>query len=514
MLILVTCLLLFLTAFALVIVRIIQPQARYTWLVATGGGLLAFLSVFVWLAQMPVELAFPAWQPQTLFKTPIFFRVDGATWALAASIITLTLSILLTSVSRPIFTNSLSWAGILILSGLGLLAITANNPLTLLLIWALFDLSELAIQLSSVQGEKNNERVVISFSTRVFGIATLLWSYIESFSAGNVFTFQSIPPDTGVYLVIAAGLRLGVLPLHLPYSAESSIRRGFGTALRLVGAASTLSILGRVQIASTALTPFLMILVAAAGLYGGWMWLRAPDDLNGRPYWMIGIASLSVLSALSGNSIGAAAWACALVMVGGMLFLSSVQIDWLTRALLVGAWSLSSLPFSLTASVWQESFNFITPFGVAAQALLAAGFVRHALRANASDSLADQPSWTKIVYPAGIVLLIMMQVIFGFIGWDGALQFGNILISISASLLTLGLVWGTRRFRIFNPVRAHWLTSAGASVNGVYQGLWSIYRGLARLGQAVTDTLEGEGGIMWTLLFLILFISIIVQGIQ
>jgi predicted permease len=37
---------------------------------------------------------------------------------------------------------------------------------------------------------------------------------------------------------------------------------------------------------------------------------------------------------------------------------------------------------------------------------------------------------------------------------------------------------------------------------------------LARLGLAVTDALEGEGGIMWTLLFLILFISIIVQGIQ
>lgn len=514
MLILITCLLLFLTAFALVILRITQPQARYTWLVATGGGLLAFLSVFVWLAQMPVELSFPTWQPQALFKIPIFFRADGATWALAASVIALMLAILLTAVTRPIFTNSLSWAGTLTLSGLGLLAITANNPLTLLLIWALFDLTELITQLSSVQGEKNNERVVISFSTRAFGIVILLWSYIESFSTGNIFTFQSIPSNAGVYLVIAAGLRLGVLPLHLPYSADSSIRRGFGTALRLIGAASTLSILGRVQIASTSLTPFLMILVAAASLYGGWMWLRAPDDLNGRPYWMIGIASLSVLSALSGNPIGAAAWACALVLVGGSLFLSSVQIGWLNRALLVGAWSLSSLPFSITASTWQGNLNFITPFGVVAQVLIAAGFVRHALRASASESLDDQPGWAKGVYPAGILLLIVMQILFGFIGWDGALQPGNILIAVSASFLTLGLVWGTRRFRIFNPVRAHWVTSAGAGINGLYQGFWSIYRGLARLGLAVTDTLEGEGGIMWTLLFLILFISIIVQGIQ
>jgi hypothetical protein len=43
--------------------------------------------------------------------------------------------------------------------------------------------------------------------------------------------------------------------------------------------------------------------------------------------------------------------------------------------------------------------------------------------------------------------------------------------------------------------------------------LWVIYRLLGRISQAITTTLEGEGGIMWTLLFLILFISFITQGI-
>jgi predicted permease len=140
--------------------------------------------------------------------------------------------------------------------------------------------------------------------------------------------------------------------------------------------------------------------------------------------------------------------------------------------------------------------------------------VRHVLRASGSESLEQQPGWAKVVYPAGIMLLIVIQVLLGFVGWDGALKFGNIFIALFASALTFGLFWGTRRFRIFNPVRAHWVTSAGSGINSLYQGLWSIYRGLARLGLAITDALEGEGGIMWTLLFLILFISIIVQGIQ
>ena len=514
MLILVTCLLLFMTALVLVILRTTQPNARYGWLVASSGAALAVASVFIWLAQMPFQLTLPAWEPESLFSTPVLFSADGISWAFAISIAVLTLSILLTAVTRPVFVNSLSWAGILSLGGMGILAVTANNPLTLLLMWAFLDMTELVSQLSSVKGEKSSERVVISFATRMLGIGLLLWAYIESLASGNTVVFQSMPAGTGIYLVIAAGLRLGVLPLHLPYAADSSLRRGFGTALRLIGAVSSLSVLGRIQIIPTGFTFILMILASVAAIYGGWMWLRAPDELSGRPYWMIGMASLAVLSALNGNPIGAAAWGCAMLLVGGALFLSSVQDVRLSRALLIGSWSLSALPFSLTGGAWVGNLSFTVVFALAAQALMMAGFVRHALRASSTESLDDQPSWAKAVYPLGIILLLVIQFLIGFIGWDGARQIGNIFPALLASFLTLGLVWGTRRFRIFNPVRAHWVTTAGAGVNSLYQWLWSLYHGLARLAQSITEALEGEGGIMWTLLFLILFISIIVQGIQ
>jgi len=42
MLILISCLLLFITAFALLVLQVTRPNARYTWLVAVGGALLAF----------------------------------------------------------------------------------------------------------------------------------------------------------------------------------------------------------------------------------------------------------------------------------------------------------------------------------------------------------------------------------------------------------------------------------------------------------------------------------------
>lgn len=514
MLILISCLLLLATALALIVLRTFQPDARYTWLVAVGGGILALSSVFIWLAQMPFAFLLPAWKPAALFTTPILFSADGISWALAIAIGALTVSTLLTAVTQPVFAMSFSWVGTLALGAVGILAVTADNPLTLLLVWAALDMTELVTQLGSVNGPANNEKVVISFATRALGIGLLIWASIVSIAEGNVFEFESMPVHTSIYLVAAAGLRLGVLPLHLPYSTESRLRRGFGTSLRLVSAVSSLVLLGRIPAVNmnSGWGIILMVLAVIAAIYGGWMWLRAPDDLNGRPYWVIGVASLSVMSALSGNPVGAVAWGCALILTGGALFLASVQSLWLNRAMLIGAWSLSTLPFSLTASAWVNTPGLFTPFIVIAQALIVAGFIRHALRPSGRDTLDSQPDWTRVVYPAGIYLLIIFQLLLGWIGWQGASQIGAWLQAVIAALLTLGLFWATRRFRIFNPVRAHWVTSTASGLNSIYQWLWDVYRSLARMSHAVTLTLEGEGGIMWTLLFLALFVSLIVQG--
>ena len=514
MLILVSCLLLFLTALALMALRVTQPTARFAWLVAVGGAMLALASVFIWLAQMPFQFALPAWQPLALFVSPISFRADGQSWPIAISIAALTLTMLLTAVARPVIANSYTWVGALALGGLGLMAVTADNPLTLLLVWAALDITELIAQLLSVEGPVNNEKVVTSFSTRALGIGILLWANIVSIAQGSVFNFQSIPASSGLYLIVAAGLRLGVLPLHLPYSSKSTLRRGFGTSLRLISAVSSLTLLANVPPgSSTTFTPFLLAFAIIAALYGGWMWLRAPDELTGRPYWIIGLAALSVTSALSGNPMGAVAWGCALILVGGALFLASVQQVWMNRILLIGAWSLSSLPFSLTASAWIGNLGFFIPFVVAAQALLVAGFIRHVLRPSGRDTLESQPSWTRTVYPAGILLLIVCQLLLGFIGWEGALKIGAWLQALITSVLAFGLVWATPRLRILNPIRAHWVNPAASHVDNLYSGFWTAYSVFGRINQAINVTLEGEGGIMWTLLFLVIFISLLTQGL-
>lgn len=520
MFILITVIALLVTALVLLILQFSAPGFRYSWLIATSGALIGWISVLVWQVQMPMALQFPAWQPTSLFSQSPTFVGDEIAWAFAVSLTTLCLAIILTAVVRSNFPRVINWIGTLILTALGVLSVVADNPLTLVLIWAAIDISELIAQMRVMEDPKLSERAVIAFASRAAGILILLWAGMVSVANGQVLDFRQAPPQAGLYLVLAAGLRLGVLPLHLPYPSESTLRRGFGTGLRLISVASSLILLARIPLSSlqSPVTPFLLILTSLAAVYGSWMWLRAPDELTGRPFWIIGMSSLAVAAALRANPIGATAWGCGIVLSGGALFLASEQHKWLTRALFVGAWGISSLPFSLTATGWDSGapIPFLAwlawPFLIAGHAMLIAGFIRHSQRTTTRVRNEDQPVWGKNIYPIGISILLLTTILLGLFGWSGTLRLGNWFAGALVSLLTLALLWLTPRMRILNPVRAHWVRPANASwFDWGYQFLWNIYHRLGRVSNTISNMLEGESGIMWTLLFLALFISFFSQ---
>lgn len=518
MLILVTVFFLFLAALVIAILYWLRPEFRYFWLVAAGSALLGWVSVLTWQFRLPLGFQLPRWQPATLFLESLSFTADSLSWPFAFSIITLTFAVILTATARENFPAPIPWAATLVLGGLGLLAVLANNPLSLLMVWAAIDLAELVAQLRSVDGPQPSEKVVTAFAARVAGIGALLWANMVSISTGSPMNFQDAPTQAGLYLLLAAGLRLGVLPLHLPYASESAIRRGFGSALRLISAASSLILLARIPAASviSVFTPFLLSLIAMAAIYGGWMWLRAPDELTARPFWLIGVTSLAMAAALRGNPVGAAAWGCGLILSGGALFLSSAHHIWLRRALWIGVWGITALPFSITATGWESgslSFWPVWPFLLIAQALLLAGYLRHTMRSSLRTNFETLDRAAFYTYPLGIVLLLAAALLLGLWGWEGALQIGAWLPALAGVFLGGIAVWLAPRLRVLTPVRAHWLRPAATSwMDWFFRGLWGLYRLIGRLSNSFSTLLEGDGGFMWTLLFLVLFISLMAQG--
>ncbi|HEX8992622.1 MAG TPA: hypothetical protein VF784_13170 [Anaerolineales bacterium] len=517
MFILMTVALLFATTVALVVLSLARPQFRFSWLIAVGAAFLAWMLVIFWRGLLPFSISFAPWGLEGLIPSAPTLLADQYSWIYALSLVSVALATLLTATVREGFPDATTLAGAVGVCGLGVLAVTAGNPLTLALIWAGLDLAELAAWLRTTAGQAASQRLVTTFAVHAGAIVLLMLAQVISSSPTQSADFASITPQAGLLLLAAAGLRLGVLPLHVPYVLGSSFRRGIGTSIRLTSAAASLILLSRVPAASLSSLPALIILILSAGgsLYAAWMWLRAPDELAGRPFWIIGLAGLAMFSALRGNPAGSVAWGTALVLTGAALFLSSAQQVWLNRLLFVGAWEVSALPFSITAAGWSGRGGILDlglPVFIVVQAFLVAGFVRHTLRPAARTSLQTQPAWARSVYPAGIGLLLVMSLLLGLWGWDGALQVGTLASSIAATVLTVGLVWAVPRLPVLNPVPAHWLKPTSPSrLEAIFKGLLGIYSGLGRASQTITDVLEGEAGLLWTLLFLVLFIVLIVQ---
>jgi hypothetical protein len=519
MYVLITLVILGLTIATMIGLRLTQSSVSYSWLASALGALLAWISIIVWQARMPQNFTPSLWAPSGLFQASPAFLVDQYAWLYALSLAALAAAVMLTSPARAtLVVNPASWAGTLALTSLGLLAALADNPLTLVLCWSAIDMTEFINTLRASDSPALSERTVISFAVRAAGTSLALWaSVVGSASSGRVFLFENTSGQAGFILLIAAGLRLGVLPLHLTFRNEPVLRRGFGTVLRLMTAASSLILLSHLPVSSyqDQLIPYLLLFVALAALYGGWKWLFASDELRGRPYWIIGMSALALAAHLRGSPEGSAAWGSAMVLFGGISFLYSARHLVFTRILAGLGILLLALPFSLTASGWGGSFAWpwlFWPVFITAHLLLVAGYLRHLFRSG-ETAYADLPTWAQSAYPVGLGLLALTAVLTGVWGWPGALQTGAWITAV-VTVLVGGLaglaVWRFRRFApAENPARQKSQAESITFVSNLFgRVFWGIYRLLGNLVGLAASLLEGDGGLLWTLLLLVLFITI------
>jgi hypothetical protein len=120
---------------------------------------------------------------------------------------------------------------------------------------------------------------------------------------------------------------------------------------------------------------------------------------------------------------------------------------------------------------------------------------------------------TQYVYPLGIGILLTTLFILGLWGWQGALRIGAWLPALLGAFLGGLTIWLAPRLRILTPLRAHWVRPNATSwIDWGFRGLWGLYRQVGRLSNAFSTILEGDGGFMWTLLFMVLFISLLSQA--
>jgi len=202
--------------------------------------------------------------------------------------------------------------------------------------------------------------------------------------------------------------------------------------------------------------------------------------------------------------------------LGGSIFLSRVRnrywIFWTIIQILI----LCGIPFS---PLWDINRIYQPPFGIwsglllIAHILLVGGFWRHNKRKISENLIGER--WIFALYGIGLTVLAIIPFIAGYAGWKNLLESGT------------GYVYPTTRSPVafwiglaipFLFVIGYWITpkirlSFSSHANTALKLLsfdWAIeflrwsFRKLADLFSFLNLVFEGQGGILWAFLVLIL----------
>jgi hypothetical protein len=507
---------LLLTPVIMLIIRLIKPGFSYFWLLAVTGALIVWPISLILGFQLPNAVLLVEWKPVTLFPASPSLLVDHASWPFLFALVSLTLAIILTAAASLQSNYWMTWSNTLLLAGLGILAVISGNLLTLLLAWAVIDLVELVILLVQVNRSSDRERVVVSFSMRVAGIILLLWAWVVG-TPDDPFSFTAIPAGASTYIILACILRLGVVPLHLPLAHGPALLRGFGSMLRFAPAASSLMLLTRVAPIGAAQQAqiYLLILAGMLAIYGALGWLTAQDELKGRPFWIIGMSALAVASAVRGLPQASQAWGLACILSGSLLFLSSARYRGLLIIFLLGGLGVTTLPYT---PAWDGAYLYTAPVDIfliiflIGHALLLTGYLRHSL--GESTDLSHSEQWVRVIYPIGLGLLPLSHL---WIAWRTPLPAvstgiyaewwaGALIIGVTALIVFLG------QKEIHLPAIIVPVWNRLFSLGWIASLVWGIYRSIRRFVSTMTKITEGEGGMLWAMVLLVILLSLLVQS--
>jgi hypothetical protein len=504
---------LLLAATIISLIGLLRPRFVYHWLIAVFGALVAWVGLWVMRVRLPLYYGS---LENTYLSVPlptISFQVDNETWPLALAVATLGLAVLLTDVSRAAETSWVIWAGDLSLTAMGVAATLAGNFVTMLLVWTLVDVVELGILFRQVREEERRRRILIFFFTNLLGSMAVVGTFVAAGETGSVIPLDSIPDQVEVYLILAVGLRMGVFPLQISFLSDRHQQRGQGTLLRLIPPAASLSLLVHVSASQSPAgwRTILITFAVLAAVYGAIAWVRAENELRGRLFWIIAMTGMAITAAVQSQQAAAIAWGLAMLYPGALLFLASVRTKRMLPIGIVSVLALTSLPLTPTFSgLWlYQSPQLLLILLPMVQVLLIVGFIRHMM--YETEPLTGVEPWVKVVYIFGLGILPLTHYLSTFLGpqisAEGKLPAWPLLVG--AGFAVLGAVAYWRKVRI--PAEVFIQLDRVFSLRWIDRVIEWFGRVLEQLAAGITLLLEGDGGMLWALVFLAMLVSILGQ---
>lgn len=512
-------------ALIILITQSTKPNTARAWVIAITSVLIAWIASFVLRLYLPSEVNLFNWYPESAFESRLWLNLNYTNWPYMVAVIAMCVAMILTHTTRANQKFSpFTWSWALVVTSLNLVAILSANPLTMAMSWMLIDIVELFSLMRLSNASELGSKVVTAYGFRLLSTITLVTATAIASRFGKVDAFDAITAESSLFFLIAAGLRLGVLPLSLPFLETTDLYRGASVLFRLTPVASALVLIAHlpeeILLFNQNLGSVIQILTLISAIYSSLMWITRKDSYEARPYWVIGLSSFAVQSALNGHPEASRVWGLGLLLSGSLLFLFDPPIRRIRFLPLLGLLGFIGLPYTLTASGWEgliaDRLNFNSILLVIVHSLLVLGYLRYIIEAD--STVTGLEKYARVTFPLGLVALIQTILILGLIAWPGILTLGK----LGPGLISLGIVG----FGLF----AGWKIAPRLLKNGSTERIpfyrlivlvlnffkkvlslsWvgliarKAFKSITNFGGFLNEVLEGDGGILWSLVFLVI----------
>lgn len=518
-------------AFIIVVLQNARNRVGSAWAVALVASTLAWFTLFIFRLFLPFNMDLLSWQPSELFNGTLALRLDYFNWPYAIAILTLcSASIFTETTIATLSRSSHRWVASLTITALTILSLASANPLTLSISWSLIDITELVYRLGSSDMQHNKNGLMRTFAMRVLSNFALIFATAVAWQIQPNFSLAEIPAPAGIFFLLAAGLRLGVLPIHLPFTESDGEENQTNFLFNLAPVASALALIAQLPADFMTVNKTLLIIIqvmsAIAMLYASMMWISRKTESEGRPYWIIAFSAFALQCALNGNPASSRVWGLALLLSGGLLFAFNPPIRRIRFIPALGLVGLLGLPYTLLASGWEgalgQSFSFISVLVLISHSLLVLGYVRYIV--EASGAVTGLEKHARYTYPLGLIIIFQTILLLGLIAWPGVLTLGVWwagLLSLGISSLAILVMRLTGIsdlaqdlparlpfYRIISPVIRFIRTFF--SLSWFYAGILWLYEKLSRFENFVSNVIEGEGGLLWSFVFLFIIMLLFI----
>jgi len=527
MLLLTPVLVLLVAIVVILVLSLVKFRVGSIWLLG------AVLSFGAWLSWLPSAFLKPApvevlnWLPDPFSGHSVVLNYSSEQWTIGFLLITLLVAVVFSEAKYLDTPNYLfRLTASMLLTAFGLLAILARSILAFVLAWSLIDLIEFGVLAVLIGRPKSHASAITSVLFRAIGILLLI-----------IFT-SIVPLDTATgtpldlssqlwwTLILLVLFRMGTLPLYQPYVDAPVYQRGIISLVRTLPMMTSFAFItfmaryGAPEIDKG----FIYGVLTIAILYASIGWFSASNEIQGRPHWLFAMAGFGLATLLTGNTEALMGIATVLVTGGSGLFLYSPRLSRINPFIVILVAGLLVIPFTPSAAISGLSNGtaplFFRIMWVICYAILIAGVLKHAVqRAERTDNLEP---WMLLFHTIALYFIaaapwlivgffLRLQIIF-VNWWPWITTLVLVIVILTAFFLfSRRIIFFRNRhgegFKLLERIlqvpgdllRFAWIDKLLSSIG------FLIDKGVRLFARV----LEGDGGVLWSFLFIVLLLSLL-----